>query len=86
MHNSDSRLVSDIIRPPGVDMISAVDVWSAGTVMLFFLSGKFPIFAASSDMEALMEQAAVLGRDVMENTAALHSEILPRSESHPLKE
>ena len=45
--------------------------------MLFFLSGKFPIFAASSDMEALMEQAAILGRDIMENTAASHSETRP---------
>jgi cell division control protein 7 len=53
--------------------------------MLFFLSGKFPIFAASSDMEALMEQASILGRDVMENTAALHSEPLPSSEVHALK-
>jgi hypothetical protein len=49
--------------------------------MLFFLSGKFPIFASNSDMEALMEQAAILGRDVMESTAALHSKRLPLSET-----
>lgn len=60
-------------------------MWSAGTVMLFFLSGKFPIFAANSDMEALTEQAAILGRDVMENTAALHSKTRPPNEVHPLK-
>lgn len=76
----------DIIHHPDVDVISAVDIWSAGTVMLFFLSGKFPIFAANSDMEALMEQAAILGRDVMENTAALHSKTLPTREVYPLKD
>jgi len=67
-------------------MVSAVDIWSAGTVMLFFLSGKFPIFTANSDMEALTEQAAILGRDVMEVTAALHSKTLPSIEAHLLKE
>jgi cell division control protein 7 len=53
--------------------------------MLCFLSGKFPIFAANSDVEALMEQAAILGRVVMENTAALHSKAIPLREAHPLK-
>ena len=76
----------DINHCPDVDMNLAVDIWSAGTVMLFFLSGKFPIFAANSDMEALMEQAAILGRDVMEDTAALHSKRLPPSEVYPLRD
>ncbi|KAG8819409.1 hypothetical protein FRC17_010463 [Serendipita sp. 399] len=50
----------------------AVDIWSAGTILLFFLSKKWPIFAASSDMHALLEQALILGKDVMEQCAALH--------------
>jgi len=37
-------------------------------------------------MEALMEQAAILGRDVMEDTAALHSKTPPPSGAHQLKE
>ena len=80
------RVSIDIIYCPDVDAISAVDIWSAGTVMLFFLSRKFPIFAANSDMEALLEQAAILGRDVMEDTAALHSKIFPPSEVHSSKD
>ena len=32
-----------------------------------------------------MEQAAILGRGVMEDTAALHSKTLPPREAHPLK-
>ena len=53
--------------------------------MLFFLSGKSPVYTANSDMEALMEQAAILGRDVMETTAALHSKIRPPNGAHLLK-
>lgn len=54
----------------------AIDVWSAGIVLLFFLCGKFPLFAATSDLHATMELAVILGKDAMEKTAALHSELL----------
>ncbi|KAG9045696.1 hypothetical protein FS842_001119 [Serendipita sp. 407] len=50
----------------------AVDIWSAGTILLFFLAKKWPIFAATSDMHALLEQALILGKEVMEKCAALH--------------
>lgn len=50
----------------------ALDVWSAGTIMLCILSCKFPIFTASDDVEALMELAAVFGRTTMEKCAKLH--------------
>ncbi|KAI0089224.1 kinase-like domain-containing protein [Irpex rosettiformis] len=51
----------------------AVDMWSAGIILLFFLTKKFPIFQSSDDVEALMEIAAVIGRRKMERTATLHS-------------
>jgi cell division control protein 7 len=51
----------------------AIDVWSAGIILLFFLTGKFPMFQSSDDIEALMETAAIVGRKKMEKVATLHS-------------
>ena len=51
----------------------AIDVWAAGMIMLFFLTGKFPLLNASDDVEALVEIACIIGRKRMEATAALHS-------------
>ncbi len=51
----------------------AIDVWAAGMILLFFLSGKFPLFQSNDDVEALMEIASIIGRKQMERTATLHS-------------
>ncbi|KAI0787241.1 kinase-like domain-containing protein, partial [Irpex lacteus] len=51
----------------------AVDMWSAGIILLFFLTKKFPLFQSSDDVEALMEIAAIIGKKKMERTATLHS-------------
>ena len=40
-----------------------MDVWAAGIILLFFLTGKFPLFQSSNDVEALMEIAAIIGRN-----------------------
>ncbi|KAJ7600295.1 kinase-like protein [Mycena floridula] len=55
------------------DQTGAIDVWSAGIIMLFFLTTKFPLFQSSDDVEALMEIAVIIGKKKMENTAILHS-------------
>ena len=52
----------------------AIDVWSAGMILLFFLTKKFPLFQSNDDTEALMEIAIVIGRRRMEKAATLHSE------------
>lgn len=51
----------------------AIDVWSAGMILLFFLTKKFPLFQSNDDTEALMEIATIIGRRRMEKTATLHS-------------
>ncbi|KAI0337903.1 kinase-like protein [Trametopsis cervina] len=51
----------------------AVDMWSAGMILLFFLTKKFPLFQSSDDVEALMEIATIIGKKSMEKTATLHS-------------
>ncbi|KAJ7487428.1 kinase-like protein [Mycena galericulata] len=55
------------------EQTGAIDVWAAGTILLFFLTGKFPLFQCADDNEALMEIAVILGKKKMERTATLHS-------------
>ena len=52
---------------------SAIDVWSAGIMLLSMLTHKFPIFNSADDTEAIMEIAAIFGRPAMERCALLHS-------------
>ncbi|KAJ7275203.1 kinase-like domain-containing protein [Mycena haematopus] len=55
------------------EQTGAIDVWAVGTILLFFLTGKFPLFQCADDNEALMEIACILGKKKMEKTAVLHS-------------
>ncbi|KAF8180184.1 kinase-like protein [Pholiota molesta] len=50
----------------------AIDVWSAGIILLFFLTGKFPIFQSNDDIEGLMEIAIIIGKKKIEKVATLH--------------
>ncbi|KAH9482230.1 Cell cycle serine/threonine-protein kinase hsk1 [Psilocybe cubensis] len=50
----------------------AIDVWSAGIILLFFLTGKFPIFQSNDDIEGLMEIAVIIGKRKIERAATLH--------------
>ena len=54
-------------------VVTAIDIWSVGIILLFFLTEKFPLFQSNDDIEALMEIAAILGRKRMEKAAILHS-------------
>lgn len=56
------------------DQTVAIDVWSAGVILLSILAHKFPVFNSSDDVEALMEIAALFGRSSMQRCAMLHSE------------
>ena len=56
------------------DQTVAIDIWSVGVILLSILTHKFPVFNSNDDTEALMEIAAVFGRNQMERCAMLHSE------------
>lgn len=56
------------------DQTVAIDIWSAGVILLSLLAHKFPVFNSTDDVEALMEIAAVFGKGAMERCAMLHSE------------
>ncbi|PPQ88779.1 hypothetical protein CVT26_012661, partial [Gymnopilus dilepis] len=57
-------------------MVFSIDVWAAGVILLFFLTGKFPIFQSNDDVEGLMEITAIIGKKNMEKVATLHARTL----------
>ncbi|KAF9238794.1 kinase-like protein [Melanogaster broomeanus] len=77
-HSKANRAGTRGFRAPEVllkcgSQSGAIDVWSAGMILLFLLTGKFPLLQATDDIEALMEIATIVGRRKMERTAILHS-------------
>ncbi|KAF5101400.1 hypothetical protein D0Z00_000879 [Geotrichum galactomycetum] len=54
------------------DQSTKIDTWSAGVLLLCFLSKRFPFFNSNDDIEALVELATVFGRRKLEECAALH--------------
>ncbi|CAO1634926.1 unnamed protein product [Sympodiomycopsis kandeliae] len=55
------------------DQTAAVDVWSAGIILLAFLTKRFPIFNANTDVEALLELMIIFGKSKMSRCALLHN-------------
>ena len=55
-------------------LTTAIDIWSAGVILLSILTHKFPCFNSNDDTEALLEIAAIFGRNAMERCSLLHSE------------
>ncbi|RPD80748.1 kinase-like protein [Lentinus tigrinus ALCF2SS1-7] len=79
-HSKANRAGTRGFRAPEVllkcgEQTGAIDVWSAGMILLFFLTKKFPLFQSNDDTEALMEIATIIGRKRMEKTATLHSRV-----------
>lgn len=51
----------------------ALDIWSAGIILLCLLTRRFPFFNSNDDTEALAEITAIFGKRKLEKCAALHS-------------
>ncbi|EGX51298.1 hypothetical protein AOL_s00054g368 [Orbilia oligospora ATCC 24927] len=52
-----------------------IDIWSAGVILLTFLSKRFPFFNSPDDIDAIIEMATVFGRAKMRACAALHGAV-----------
>jgi cell division control protein 7 len=55
------------------DQTVAIDIWSAGVILLTLLIRRFPVFNSNDDVEALLEIAAIFGKGRMEQCAMLHN-------------
>ena len=49
-----------------------IDIWSAGVILLTFLTQRFPFFNSSDDIDATIEIATMFGKQKTRNCAALH--------------
>lgn len=54
------------------DQSTKIDIWSAGVMLLCYLTRTFPFFNSITDVDALLEIASILGRRKMEACALLH--------------
>eukprot|EP00945_MAST-04E_sp_MAST-4E-sp1_P008285 g8285.t1 len=66
-----------------LEQTPAIDMWSAGVIMLSLLSSRYPIFPKpergpiSSDAQAIAQIEALLGRDALERAArACHKDLI----------
>lgn len=53
--------------------LTALDMWSAGIILLAFLTKRFPLFNSNDDTEALLELMMVFGKKRIAQCALLHS-------------
>jgi cell division control protein 7 len=53
----------------------AIDMWSAGVILLTLLTRRFPFFHSADDVDALLELAALLGKRRLRETALLHGQV-----------
>ena len=68
-------------RPPEVllkypHQTTAVDIWSAGVILLCLLSGRYPFFKAHDDMSAMAQIVALFGSEECIAAAKSYSEYI----------
>ena len=54
------------------EQTTAIDVWSAGVILLTILSKRFPFFNSADDVEAMVEIATIFGSRRMKAAGQLH--------------
>jgi cell division control protein 7 len=54
---------------------SAIDIWSAGVILLTILSKRFPFFNSTDDIEAMIEISSIFGKRRMMQCALLHGSV-----------
>eukprot|EP01087_Luapelamoeba_hula_P019118 TRINITY_DN6289_c2_g1_i1.p1 TRINITY_DN6289_c2_g1~~TRINITY_DN6289_c2_g1_i1.p1 ORF type:complete len:424 (+),score=73.06 TRINITY_DN6289_c2_g1_i1:536-1807(+) len=61
----------------------ALDIWSAGVILLCIISGRYPFFCSPDDLTALAEISCLTGTAPLSNTAHLLNKQLIFSEERP---
>lgn len=51
---------------------AAIDIWSAGVILISFLTTRFPFFNSNDDVDALVELTSIFGKLAMRKCAAQH--------------
>ncbi|KAF1809039.1 serine/threonine protein kinase Hsk1 [Eremomyces bilateralis CBS 781.70] len=54
---------------------TAIDIWSAGVMLLTFLTKRFPFFHSADDIDAVLEMAALFGKKKMHQAGMLHGQM-----------
>jgi cell division control protein 7 len=54
------------------EQTTAIDIWSAGVILLTILSKRFPFFNSADDVEAMIEIATIYGARRMKVAGLLH--------------
>lgn len=54
------------------EQTTALDIWSAGVILLTILSKRFPFFNSADDVEAMIEIATIFGSKRMKAAGLLH--------------
>ncbi|KAM3435391.1 hypothetical protein NHJ13734_005602 [Beauveria thailandica] len=54
------------------EQTTAIDIWSAGVILLTILSKRFPFFNSADDVEAMIEIATIFGSKRMKHAGLLH--------------
>ncbi|GAO15847.1 uncharacterized protein UV8b_07726 [Ustilaginoidea virens] len=54
------------------EQTTAIDIWSAGVILLTILSKRFPFFNSADDLEAMIEIATIFGSKRMKAAGLLH--------------
>ncbi len=70
-------ILTDSITTPSLmyyEFLPAVDIWSAGIILLSFLSGRYPFFKAKDDLTSLAQIITVFGSKEASRTANLIGE------------
>lgn len=66
-----------------VNQTPSVDVWSAGTIFLSLLSGRYPFFKVVDDNMAIMQLISIFGLESMKKIALKYGETLICSNDSP---
>jgi len=76
--NHKSVLLDFFQKYNKTNILTEIDIWSAGVILLTILSRRFPFFNSSDDVDAMIEIATIFGKQRMKQCAALHGK-------HPLR-